>query len=62
MARQAEERVAGSRRLSTITEVDYLIGQRSDHEDEWHATAWERALDLAEASGIDTPARQLTDV
>ena len=144
--RQAEERQAGSRRLPTITEVDYLIGvsdltRQGDlrfthlhggdfldvghtvpklislpellnsadrvagdgedmaavkalldagsgslggarpkasvqgdegalliakfphHDDEWDVMAWEKwALDLAEASGIDTPGRRLTDV
>lgn len=40
-----------------------LIAKFPHREDEWDVMAWEKwALDLAEASGIDAPARWLTDV
>lgn len=40
-----------------------LIAKFPDRDDEWDVMAWEKwALDVAEASGIQTPARRLTDV
>lgn len=42
---------------------ELLIAKFPHREDEWDVMAWEKcALDLAAASGIDTPARRLTDV
>jgi serine/threonine-protein kinase HipA len=40
-----------------------LIAKFPHRDDEWDVMAWEKwALDIAEASGIQTPARRLTDV
>jgi len=40
-----------------------LIAKFPHRDDEWDVMAWEKwALDLAEASGIQTPTRRLTDV
>ena len=40
-----------------------LIAKFPHHEDEWDVVAWEKwALDLADASGIATPRRELTQV
>jgi serine/threonine-protein kinase HipA len=57
--------LGGARPKASVQSDDgaLLIAKFPHRDDEWDVMAWEKwALDIAEASGIQTPARRLTDV
>lgn len=57
--------LGGARPKASVQSDDgvLMIAKFPHRDDEWNVIAWEKwALDVAEASGIQTPARRLTDV
>jgi serine/threonine-protein kinase HipA len=57
--------LGGARPKASVQDDDgaLLIAKFPHGDDEWNVMAWEKwALDVAEASGIQTPERRLTDV